>query len=100
MKQEDKIKVLRDAVEEANAKETYGLYKIKNVVVEQNDLDTIDQPLDILEAGYSLNNYKLTAGQLKLFKAYEIDIETGEPIKAKDLETKKLPITRHTPKEQ
>lgn len=88
MKQEEKILALRDAIEEANTKETYGLYKINNVVVEAKDLDTLTEALDILEAGFNLKNFLLTKGQKLLLEAYEIDIEAGKTIKAHDLEKK------------
>ena len=89
MKQEEKILALRDAIEEANTKETYGLYKINNVVVEAKDIDTLTEALDILDAGFNLQNFLLTKGRKKLLEAYEIDIEAGKTIKAHDLETKK-----------
>lgn len=82
MKQEEKIRALRDAIEDANTKETYGLYKINNVVVEASDLDTLTEALDILEAGFNLKNYLLTKGQKKLLEAYKIDIEEGKTINA------------------
>ena len=82
MKQEEKIRALRDAIEEANTKETYGLYKINNVVVEAGDLDTLTEALDILDAGFNLKNYLLTKGQVKLLEAYEIDIDKGKTITA------------------
>ena len=82
MKQEEKILALRDAIEEANTKETYGLYKINNVVVEAGDLDTLTEALDILDAGFNLKNYLLTKGQVKLLEAYEIDINKGKTINA------------------
>ena len=86
MKQEEKINALRDAIEEANTKETYGLYILNNTIVEQKDLDTIKEALDLLEAGFNLNNFSLTAGQKKLFKAYKIDIEKGKAINIENLE--------------
>lgn len=82
MKQEEKILALRDAIEEANTKETYGLYKINNVVVEAKDLDTLTEALDILDAGFNLKNFLLTKGQKKLLEAYEIDIDKGKTINA------------------
>lgn len=89
MKQEEKINALRDAIEEANTKETYGLYKINNVVVDAGDLDTLIEALDILEAGFNLKNYLLTKGQAKLLKAYEINTDTGKNITKETLEAKK-----------
>lgn len=86
MKQEENIKALRDAIEEANTKETYGLYNLNNTIVEQKDLDTLKEALDLLEAGFNLNNFFLTTGQKKLFKAYKIDIEKGKAINVDNLE--------------
>lgn len=89
MNQEEKIRALRDAVINANTKATYGLYRLKNKIVDASDLDTLTEALDILEAGFNLKNFLLTDRQKELLKAYEIDIETGKTIKAEDLETKK-----------
>lgn len=80
MNQEEKIRALRDAILEANTKATYGLYRIKNKIVDANDLDTLTEALDILEAGFNLKHFLLTDGQRKLLKAYEIDIEKGQTI--------------------
>lgn len=80
MSQEEKIKALRDAIKDANTKATYGLYRIKNKIVDANDLDTLEEALDILEAGFNLKHFLLTDGQRKLLKAYEINIEAGETI--------------------
>lgn len=85
MKQEENIKALRDAIEEANTKETYGLYNLNNTIVEQKDLDTLKEAIDLLEAGFNLNNFLLTTGQKKLFKAYKIDIEKGKAINVDNL---------------
>lgn len=89
MNQEEKIRALRDAVINANTKATYGLYRLKNKIVDASDIDTLTEALDILEAGFNLKNFLLTDRQKELLKAYEIDIETGKTIKAEDLETKK-----------
>ena len=80
MNEKDKIKALRDAIAEVDTRETYGLYKINNVIVEANDLDTFKEPLDILEAGFNLKQYLLTEGQKKLLRAYDINIEKGKNI--------------------
>ena len=85
MNQEQKIKALREAILEANTKETYGLYKINNTIVEANDIDTLEDALDLLEAGFNLNNYVLTKEQRKLLKAYEIDIEKGKNLNTGNL---------------
>lgn len=86
MNQEEKIKALKEAILEANTKETYGLYKIKNTIVSANDLDTLIEALDILEAGFNLNSYLiLTKEQRRLFKAYEIDIEKGKNLTIDDI---------------
>lgn len=82
MKQEEKIRALKDAIEEANTKATYGLYRLKNKIVDAQDLDTLIEALDILEAGFNLKNYLLTKGQKKLLEAYKIDIEEGKTINA------------------
>ena len=80
MKKEEKIRALKDAIEEANTKATYGLYRLKNKIVDAQDLDTLIEALDILEAGFNLKNYLLTDRQKKLLEAYEIDIEAGQTI--------------------
>ena len=86
MNQEEKIKALKEAILEANTKETYGLYKIKNTIVRASDLDTLIEPLNLLEAGFNLNNYLiLTKEQRRLFKAYEIDIEKGKNLTIEDV---------------
>ncbi len=80
MNQEEKIRALRDAVINANTKATYGLYRLKNKIVDASDLDTLTEALDILEAGFNLKNFLLTDRQKELLKAYEIDIEQGQTI--------------------
>lgn len=85
MKEKEKIKALRDAIEEANTKETYGLYKINNTIVDANDLDTLAEALDILEAGFNLNNFLLTIGQRRLLKAFKINTELGKNINNESL---------------
>ena len=86
MNQEQNIKALKEAILEANTKETYGLYKIKNTIVRASDLDTLTEPLNLLEAGFNLNSYLiLTKEQRRLFKAYEIDIEKGKNLTIDDI---------------
>ena len=80
MNQEEKIRALKDAILEANTKATYGLYRLKNKIVDASDLDTLTEALDILEAGFNLKNFLLTKGQKLLLEAYEIDIEAGKTI--------------------
>ena len=80
MSEKEKIRALRDAIKDANTKATYGLYRIKNKIVDANDLDTLEGALDILEAGFNLKNFMLTERQRKLIKAYDIDIEQGKTI--------------------
>lgn len=86
MNQEQNIKALKEAILEANTKETYGLYKIKNTIVRASDLDTLTEALGLLEAGFNLNSYLiLTKEQRRLFKAYEIDIEKGKNLTIEDV---------------
>ena len=80
MSEKEKIRALRDVIKDANTKATYGLYRIKNKIVDANDLDTLEEALDILEAGFNLKNFMLTERQRKLIKAYDIDIEQGKTI--------------------
>ena len=80
MNQEEKIRALKDAILEANTKATFGLYRLKNKIVDASDLDTLTEALDILEAGFNLKNFMLTERQRKLIKAYDIDIEQGKTI--------------------
>ena len=84
--QQERINALRDAIEEANTRETYGLYNLNNTIVRAEDLETLTEALNLLEAGFNLKTYLLTAGQKKLLKAYEIDITKGKTITTKNLE--------------
>ena len=94
MEQELKIKVLREDIIKLNLKETYGLYKIKNIILETKDLELLEQPLKLLEAGFNLKNYILTTGQQKLFKAYEIDITTGKDLNEDNIKNYKKELNR------
>ena len=85
MNQKENIKALRDAIEEANTKETYGLYNIKNIIIEIEELEKLKDALGLLEAGFSLTSYYLTREQEKIFKIYEIDVDVGKPIKAENI---------------
>lgn len=85
MNQKENIKALRDAIEEANTKEMYGLYNIKNIIIEIEELEKLKDALDLLEAGFSLTNYILTREQRKLLKAYSIDVDVGKTIKAENI---------------
>lgn len=87
MKQEEKIKALKEAIKEANTKETYGLYKIKNIVLGSIDLDIgLLEALDLLEAGFNLKNYSLNRRQKKLLEAYNIDTEAGKTISKENID--------------
>lgn len=80
MKHDANIQALRDAIQDANTKGTYGLYKIKNIVATAEDLDNLETPLELLAEGYNLKTYLLTKEQKQILEAYRIDIEIGKNI--------------------
>ncbi len=95
MKQEEKIKALREAILEANTRETYGLYNINNVIVEAKDLDNLGIALDTLEAGFNLTTFVLTTGQKRIFKAYGIDTEKGKTLNGDNIKELAKKIERN-----